>query len=88
MVKKKEKKDILQDKVYNFITKHPEGFTYKEIVKLLEDYPEITMEQFSEALGVNTVMYKDGETITYHCDILTAMRMCTEKRDMYLHEFD
>ena len=45
----------LHELVYNFKTKHKEGFTVKEMRKLVaENFPKVTKEKFAECLGTNT----------------------------------
>ena len=78
----------MKDKVYNFKTKHKQGFTNNEMKTLLEDYPDINMDKFNDAMTGNTCMVIDDEVVTYHCDVLTALRCGVENRDMKWHEMD
>ena len=78
----------LKDKVYNFPTKYEQGFIQSEIEKILEDSPEINMDKFNDALRGNTFMVIDGNIITYHCDILHALRCGLENRDLKWWEWD
>lgn len=78
----------IEDKVYNFKTKHKEGFIKIEIETLLKDYPKISMEKFNEALFGNTCMIKDGEMVQYHCDIYKALICGIENRSLYGNEWD
>ena len=84
----------LEDKVYNFPTKYPEGFTQKEIEKLLEDYPNVEMSRFNDAMMGNTCRLRtDPDTeekfiINYFCDVLTALKCGLEKRSLYGYEID
>ena len=78
----------LKELVYNYKTKHEAGFTHSEILELVDMFPNFTPQEYYNALGVNTCMMIDGETITYHCDVLTALSMCVEGRDMTFYEFD
>lgn len=75
--------------VANFKTKNKEGFTNKEIRKLVaENFPNVTKEQFYEKLGVNTCMVIDGEVVTYHCDVETALICLVEGREKNIFEWD
>ena len=80
--------DNLKRKVYNFPTKHKEGFISNEIKVLLKEYSSVIGDRFFEALGVNTCRVIDGEIVTYHCDVLTALRCAIEDRDIRLSEWD
>jgi hypothetical protein len=73
--------------VYDYPTKHVQGFIGKEIMEILEKY-EIDNEKFFDALGVNTCMVIGGETITYHCDILKGLRCVIENREQTFEEWD
>ena len=79
----------LQDKVYNYPTKHKMGFLLEELNELLKDYPNINMDKFNDALLGNTCgVDANGKLIQYHCDIVTAPRCGIENRDVYLYEWD
>ena len=73
--------------VYDYPTKHVQGFIGKEIIEILEKY-EIDNDKFFDALGVNTCMKIDGEIITYHCDILKGLRCVIENREQTFEEWD
>ena len=77
----------VSDFVYEYDTKHKEGFTNKEITSLCEKL-SIDLEPFSKKLGVNTCMMIEGEIITYHCDVELAVRLCLENRERRLGEWD
>jgi hypothetical protein len=63
------------------------GFTAVEIrLMLLEN--NIDMDKFYEALGVNTCMVIDGQTITYIWDVESALDRTLNDRDMNLDEWD
>ena len=68
--------------INNFPTKNKEGFTTNEIDDLLKLFPNIETSKFDDALGINTCRVIDNEVITYHCDILSALRCVTENREM------
>lgn len=83
----------LEDKVYNFPTKYPEGFTQKEIEKLLEDYPNVEMSKFNDAMCGNTCMTKSEEDnklviVNYHCDVYKALVCGLEDRQLKIEEWD
>lgn len=65
----------LKDKIYNYPTKHPQGFIQSEIDELLKKYPTINMDKFNDATMGNTCMFDETDgLIQYHCDILVALR--------------
>ena len=73
--------------IYDYPTKHVQGFLSKEIMEILEKY-EIDNEKFFTALGVNTVMSIGGQFITYHCDILKGFLCVIENREQTFEEWD
>ena len=79
----------LKDLVNNYPTKHREGFITSEIKQIFKHYyPQFTLKQFGEKLGVHTGMLKDGDSITYHCDVLTALSCLIEARNISVGEWD
>lgn len=47
------------------------------------------MDKYNNAMFGNTYMLSDeGKTITYHCDIITALLCGIEDRDIHLWEWD
>jgi len=44
----------LKDKVYNYKTKYEMGFTHDEVHDLLQEYPNINMDKFNNAMMGNT----------------------------------
>lgn len=78
----------IMTKVYEYDTKHTQGFIKSEIEELLKLYPEINMDKFNNALGGNTCMRIDNEIITYHCDIYKAVLCGLENRNLSLSEWD
>ena len=82
------KDDELEKKVLEFPTKNVEGFTYSEIQLLLKNYPSINHEKFNEALMGITGLLIDGEFITYHGDVLLALRCGLENRSPTSFEWD
>jgi hypothetical protein len=74
--------------VYNFKTKHKEGFTKSEIEELLTNYPDITIEKLFEKIGVHTAMTINNDDITFHRDIEIGIRCCLDNRDVSISEWD
>ena len=62
----------------NKIIKSKFGLTNNEIKELLKEQ-KINEKDFYKALGINTCMIINGETITYHTDIDRALRLITNK---------
>jgi hypothetical protein len=79
-------KDV-QKLIEEYPTKHKEGFIGSEIITIINKYG-ISSDAFFDALGVNTCMIIDGDMITYHCDIITALYCVLEDRDKHLWEWD
>lgn len=73
--------------VYDYPTKHVQGFLRSEIMTILEKY-EIDKIKFFDALGVNTCMIIEGNSITYHCDILKGLHCVIENRGQTFEEWD
>ena len=78
----------LIEKIYNYPTKYKEGFINEEIENLLKEFPNIHKDKFNNALHGNTCMMKEGKIISYHCDILSAIRCGLENRDLTIWEWD
>ena len=78
----------IREKVYNYPTKHKEGFVKSKVDALLKKFPNIDMEKFNYALMGNTCMVKEGEIIQYHCDIEKALMCGIEKRKLRISEWD
>lgn len=86
MVKKLTIKNV--DKFINeYPTKYEYGFIDSEINDILEKY-NIDKDKFYTGLGVNTCMLINGETITYHCDILKGLYCVIENREQTFEEWD
>lgn len=62
----------------NKIIKSKFGLTNNEIKELLKEQ-KINEKDFYKALGINTCMIINVETITYHTDIDRALRLITNK---------
>lgn len=78
----------VEERVYNYPTKHKQGFVQSEILELLTNYPTINMKQFYNALTGNTCALIDNEVVNYHCDIELAIRCGLENRKPTAYEFD
>jgi hypothetical protein len=78
----------MREIVYNYKTKHKEGFTHKEVLAIIKMFPNLDLDKFYNALDNNTCMIKGKELIRYHHDILSALVCGVEKRDQRSHEWD
>jgi hypothetical protein len=78
----------IRERVYNYPTKHKEGFVQSEVDALLKEYPHIDIEKFNLALMGNTCLIKDDEVIQYHYDIEKALLCGIEKRNLRQLEWD
>lgn len=75
--------------VYNYPTKHKEGFIATEEKDLLSKFPNINMEKYNNAMTGNTCMLNEEDgIIMYHCDILKALNCGIENRDLTIYEWD
>jgi hypothetical protein len=83
--------DSCLEKVVNtWKVENKEGFTQRELNRLIAHIGKdnISMKRFNDALtGITGLMF-DDEFITYHCDILTALRVAMEDRPMRHNEWD
>ena len=78
----------IEELVYNYKTKHKEGFTGKEVKDILAMFPDINLDKFYDVLhGITCIMSKDG-LITFHCDVVTALRCGIENRNIEFSEWD
>ena len=80
----------LEDKIYKYPTKYKEGFLPEEIEELLKEYDcyNFNEKRFNEALNGITCMMREGKILTYHCDVLTALKCGIENRKQKLNEWD
>lgn len=85
---KKEKLKSISDLVHNYKTNSKYGFTQEEIDELLKQFPDIHMDKFNDALRGNTCMVIDDKVISYHCDIITALKCGVEDRYINVFEWD
>jgi hypothetical protein len=78
----------LEDLVYNYPTKHKEGFLAEEEKELLKQFPDINKDKYYGVLtGITCQMAPEG-IVTYHCDILQALVCGLENRDQTEAEWD
>jgi hypothetical protein len=83
--------DSVKDIIYNYPKQHKMGFTNKEIdILLKENYPNINMDKFNNALKGVTMMIdqESGETLIYDIDIVRAIVCDIENRDLTAAEWD
>lgn len=60
---------LLENKIYMFKTKYPQGFTSNEIFELLLDFPQFTIGQINQQFIGDGCMIIDEDMIHYHCDV-------------------
>lgn len=68
-----KKQDELQKVIYNYPTKHKEGFVTEEMFLLCKELGA-DVKLFNQNLGVNTVIKVKEEFVVYHTDVFRAMR--------------
>lgn len=85
---KKKEEFTIQEMVYSFPTKNEEGFVSSEIKEILNEYPNIDIEKFNDALVGITCSMKGGEFVFFHCDIEKALQCGLEKRELKSWELD
>ena len=78
----------LKNLVFNYKTAHKRGFMDSEITELLKKFPNINMVKFNEALNGVTIMIINGVPITYHTDILKAIKCGIQDRNLKPYEWD
>ena len=82
-------KKSLKDLVYSYPTKSKYGFTDSEQKEIIKNFPNINMEKYYSAMFGNTCMMNDDkEIISYHVDVLKALRCGIENRDLNESEWD
>ena len=77
----------LSEFINTYPTKYQYGFLSSETNDILEKF-EIDKDKFYTALGVNTCMIMEGQTLNYHCDIELGLRCVIEDREKTLDEWD
>jgi hypothetical protein len=78
----------LRELVYNYSTKNEYGFNDEEQKKLLEQFPDVNMDKYNNALMGITCMMENDKFIIYHCDIFTALVCGIENRNQTITEWD
>jgi|AntAceMinimDraft_4_1070372.scaffolds.fasta_scaffold80150_2 hypothetical protein len=74
--------------INNYPTKYKEGFTDAEVNEMVKKFPIINIEKFNSTLTGITCMKINDDILTYHCDLITALKCGLENRDMFPHEWD
>ena len=78
--------------VLNYKTKYKEGFIDDEIEdiknKVEKKVFNFNTEKFEDAFYGNTCMIKDKQIISYHIDVLNALRCGIENRHITAYEWD
>jgi hypothetical protein len=78
----------LEDLVYNYKTKHEQGFLWSEQQELLKQFPDINKEKYFDVqTGITCQMSADGLVI-YHCDVFQSLICGLENRDQTIEEWD
>ena len=78
----------LKDYVYNYPTKHKQGFIKDDLEKILNEFPRVNMDKFNDAMMGNTAMLINNEIINYHIDVYHALLAGLENRNLTIGEFD
>lgn len=80
----------LQNLVYNYPTKHPQGFTSDEQMELAAQFPNINMDKYWDAqTGITCIRDdKTGKLIIYHYDVLTSLKCGIQNRNINVDEWD
>lgn len=85
-------REILQKVVSEYKTQYEYGFTKFEMEEVKsavkEHYPNFNEEKYNSCFYGNTCMFIDGNIITYHTDLITALLCGIENRNMKNYEFD
>jgi hypothetical protein len=77
----------LEQAVYGFKTKNKEGFTSSEMQEIVKKF-EVDKDKFNKALGTNTCIMIDGEVITYHCDVASALHQVLTNKPQHPFDWD
>lgn len=79
----------LEDKIYNYPTKYPQGLTQSEVIELLKEYPTCNMDRFNYNFMGNTAQLSpDNEVINYHVDVFNALRAGLTDKNIPLAAWD
>jgi len=78
----------LKDLVYNYPTKHEQGFIWCEQQELMNKFPDINEDAYFDAQKGITCMSSTDGLIIYHCDVLLSLVCGLENRGPTLAEWD
>ena len=79
----------LENLIYNYKTKNPQGFLKTEINEILKKFPNINKNKFDDALmGITCMVDNENNLIIYHCDLYHALLCGIENRDLKVGEWD
>ena len=79
----------IRELVYSYPTQDEMGFTEAELVDLLTNFPNLSLEKFNEELGVITCMMNEkGECIIYKHDVLKGLHFSLTNDVQRLIDFD
>ena len=96
---KKNKKEIvdLHKLVYEYPTKHKEGFLPDELKAIVtrfqrtdieNKFPKMNRKKFNDALTGITCVIMEDQIVIYHCDVLKALKCGIEDRNIKFEEWD
>lgn len=78
--------------VFDYKTKYEQGFTTEELKNIVQDIikkvPAFNVEKMEEAFYGNTCMFIEGNVITYHVDVINALKCGIENRNLKTNEWD
>jgi hypothetical protein len=77
----------IEEMINGWNTKYDEGFTPQELADVAISYG-LDPKLLRETIGVVTAMVKDNVILTYHCDVIVAVRCCLEGRKPHWTEWD
>jgi len=79
----------LQNFVYNWPTKHKEGFSVNEEIEILSKFPNINKDKYNDAMQGNTChLDPDDGILVYAYDIFKGILCGLENRNLTVSEFD
>ncbi len=78
----------LYDMVYGWKTKYKEGFMPDELKEITDQFPQMDMDKYEDAMMGNTCSVHEGRFCMYHTDVYKAIRCGLEKRDLKVGEWD
>jgi hypothetical protein len=77
----------LYDYIHSYQTKHPEGFTSVEMLSVI-NLLGLDVEKVSAAIGINTGLNKEGESLTFHGDFYRGLRNVIFRTETSAAEWD